>query len=231
MAGSSGLRGLVRAGEPAAMDEALLRSDEPHPAASSEPRYTRFLPAPRGRMEPVAGTIGDRDAVHALAVSGGGWLHADGRIVANGSASGMNPLCIILEMTPVIERLAGEVAAVEALRQADRDALLAEYLATGRTEDEFHFDDADHDYAAEIAKDHPGPDVEGELGRAGWIALDLWRDRGVKEIRVTGQRVASASHEEHLSALADLLEARLHYPYRRTKVPPTTNAWSPPGGP
>ncbi|CAO4170462.1 hypothetical protein CLBKND_01598 [Methylorubrum aminovorans] len=218
MSESSGLRGLVKSGDPAAIDEGHLLNDEPL-RASPEPRFTRFMPAPRGRIEPSAGTVGDREAVHALAVGGGGWLHTDGRIVANGSASGTSALRVIPEMVPLLDRLEAEVAAVEASRRSEREAMLADYLASGRTEDEFHFDDADHDYAAQIAADHPGPDVEAELGRAGWISLDLRRDRGVKEIRVTGQRSASASHDPHLSVLADLLGARLDFPFRRAATP------------
>lgn len=212
MAGSSGLRVFAKSGEPAALDEAHLLNDEPQPPARPEPRFTRFMPAPRGRMKPVVGSIGDKPAMQALALSGGGWLHEDGRLVSNGSCQGTDALRVLPATVPILDRLDGELASVKTVRQAEYDARLARHLAQGKGEEEFYDDDADQDYAAQIAEDHPGPDVEETLARAGWIPLDLRRDRGVKEIRVTAEITRGSSHEGHLTALVNLLDCRLHKP-------------------
>jgi hypothetical protein len=206
----TGLRDLAKTRAPAVVDETPSLSPEPAPPYIAPPRFTPFVPAPRGRSAPVVGTIEERDTLRALAQSGGGWLHKDGRIVANGSLFGVDALRTLPELAPLLERLDGEAVAAKAAKETERDELLAGYLAKGKTDDDFLDDAQESDLYDQLDQDHPGPDVAGELERAGWISLRLRQDRGVKEVAVSGRQSESPAHAGHLETLCSRLGCTLN---------------------
>ncbi len=212
MAEVSGLRQLARAGGSAAMDETQFANDEPVPRSDAV-GVTRWLPRQRGTVQPVLGTVGDPAALRALTLSDGGWLHEDGRLVADGTFRANDALRVAPEMAAVFERLDAEVKAVEASREAAWDALLAHYQSMGLSENCLIGDCQEHGYVDDIDERHPMPDHRAEFARAGWIRLAMSRQGDAKMISVRSEPAEGRSYEDHLLALSGALRCQVDDPF------------------
>lgn len=168
---------------------------------ASTPRFTVYATRRRGYERPSIGRVSDAGVLRNLSESGG-WLHADGRVLANGPCTGFLAFLIVPEMAPVVVAQAEAIAAI-APGRARADAALPD----GRTYEV----DARHDPWGD--PDDPrwsGPNqIAGRAVRdAGWVRLTTRRDRGVKEILVEPGEHASP-FEQHLVALARKLGCRI----------------------
>ncbi|MGW9820260.1 hypothetical protein ACUXK4_002831 [Methylorubrum extorquens] len=170
--------------------------DPAEASPASAPRFTVYAPRRRGCASPSIGRVGDAGVLCDLSESGG-WLHADGRVLANGPCTGFIAFLIVPEMAPVVVAQARAIAAIALAVERAGVALL-----DGRAQHDPWGDPDDPRWG--------GPNqVAGRAVRdAGWVRLTTRRDRCVKEILVEPGEHASP-FEEHLVALARKLGCRI----------------------
>ncbi|MGN8094773.1 hypothetical protein [Methylobacterium sp. 22177] len=197
MADLSDLRQLRPAREPAEIDGGL---HEPFPEPQ---RFTSFLPRQRGVLAPAVGPLSDATVVHGLAVSGAGWLNRDGRILANGSGAALDAMRQLPEAAAVFAAWDEAVAECEAAYRTQYAEELAAHEARGGTKASFRFDDG------HFSTFDPEGEARAAIGRLGWIALDLRRNRGVREVACEPPRDGLPRFEGHLAALARALDCRV----------------------
>ncbi|MBE7198235.1 MAG: hypothetical protein INR70_10585 [Parafilimonas terrae] len=216
MSGLSGLRNIAKAVPSEAMDELVPQNPNPpvHPQFKPETREG-WGPRQRGHMQPVLGTIDDEDALRALTLSGTGWLHKDGRFVANGTFDERETLRVAPDMAPVYERYEAERAAVDARKKAEWDVLL---LLHG-TMDKLIEANEEHDYVSRVRENNLYPNILSAIADAGWIKLRLWRPEGEKHITAERKPTEDNLYEPHLVALCEKLGGKLHNPAVKVSPP------------
>ncbi|AWN37658.1 hypothetical protein [Methylobacterium radiodurans] len=175
--------------------------DPTEASPASAPRFTVYAPRRRGCGSPSIGRVSDTGVLRNLSESGG-WLHEDGRVLANGPCTGFHAFLIVPEMAPVVVAQA-EAIAVIAPGVGGADAALPDGCA--------YEVDARHDPWGDPDDPRWGGhnQIAGRAVRdAGWVRLTTRRNRGVKEILVEPGEHASP-FEEHLVALARKLVCRI----------------------
>ena len=110
---------------------------EPPEPAPSHQRFTRFMPEPRGRIEPVCGPATDPYVLKALALSGRGWVSRDGRVLAAGSTKGDTALAAMPETAAAVVAFEAADAALAILRERRFEEGLARYLQHGGSKKTF----------------------------------------------------------------------------------------------
>ncbi|MCB4805873.1 hypothetical protein QO001_006102 [Methylobacterium brachiatum] len=224
MTDSTGLRGLKKAARSEALDEVHPQNPEPLPhyvVAPQEPS-TRdgWLPRLRGHMQPVLGHVGDERALRALATSGRGWLHEDGRLVACGTFDSIDALRIVPDMEGVFDVFDADKAAVE----ARIDAEIAEFKAANGYEADtigiygisvdnvFLSDDQEYGYTDNIRGKHPEPCPIEDITRAGWISLNLRRDTAFKVVSAGREIKDVSAHNALLRTMCQHFDCHLETP-------------------
>ncbi|WP_156634118.1 hypothetical protein [Methylobacterium sp. Leaf113] len=207
---TSTLKRLARSSEPSSFDATPLDPVVDEGIRTFKPtRHTPFVPVPRGNREPAFGSVDDPTVLRDLALGGHGWLHRDGRLVSNGSLYGASALRALPETAVVLERLDGELIEVKAARQREWDVALADHVAGGGTEDDFHDDHATQELSERIDEDNPDPDIKRALENVGWVAVTLRRDYGTKEVVCDFDRKDVPVFEDHLRKIAGHFQCRL----------------------
>lgn len=166
-------------------------------------RFSRFVPAPRGRVNPVVGLATDRPVALALAQGMGGWVNRDGRVLTKGSTVGNTALAALPETAAIVAAYEKAEEDIRACRDAAFDESRAEHIAKGRSEETFYFSHGTFDLANELEP------FTRFLDRGGWLKVDLCRDQGVKVMGTESDVVEVDAYRRPLVALADILECRV----------------------
>ena len=155
-------------------------------------RITRFAPLPVDDMAPVLCTATDARLLRALAVSGTSWVNRDGRVIAKGTTWDNDALLSLPETA----------------------VLVAVQLRLGQ-ERTYEYDVPDDRIEEAIAAVEPDmmdlhdPIFHERLHAAGWMRVDLCRDR---EVRTMGTWIRGRLLDDfstHLTGMADALGCRL----------------------
>lgn len=164
------------------------------PASQEPKRFKRFVPAPPIHMSPVLGWATDPAMVQALALSNGGWVSQDGRVLAKGTTYGTDALRALPETN----------AAVEANGKDFRETQLDKHVEEGGTVKEFN-----ENWEPSMFDTSSGffPKF---LHEAGWLEIDLMRDEGVKVMGTRTNFVDLDKYRVPLVALAEALECRIY---------------------
>lgn len=174
----------------------------PVPAAAvSATRLSLYAPRRRGWAVPMAGRITDADVLRNLSENGG-WLHQDGRLVANGPCTGFHAFLIVPGMTHVVVAQVQAVAAITT--EAEK---LGRAPAGGRMDE----DSKPHDRWSDPddpSWGRPNREAGRAIREAGWVRLTMRRDRGAKEI-IVGPDDHASPIKDHLLALAKKLGRRI----------------------
>lgn len=219
MLGLPGLRNIARAVPSEAMDELVPQDPNPpvHPVFPKPKPETRegWGPRQRGHVQPVLGTIDDEAALRALTLSLTGWLHKDGRFVANGTFDEQETLRVAPDMAFVYERHEAERAEVDTRKKAEWDVLL---LLHGSMEKLIEANE-EHDYVSRVRRNNLYPHLPYAIADAGWIKLRLWRPEGEKHITAERKPTEDNPYEPHLVALCEKLGGKLHNPAVKVSPP------------
>ncbi|KQP51148.1 hypothetical protein ASF41_13255 [Methylobacterium sp. Leaf111] len=179
----------------------MTDNDEPNGEAT-DTRYTPFAPRQRGPMRPALGPVTDASVLAALAASGSGWLHRDGRVLADGGCTGFSAHVMVPDTNHIL------VAHLKAIADLIKAAEEGRTAAPGEPVIE-----VGEGYERRSIRDGygwVGPDraAQKAIREAGWAKLTLRRDRGVKEILI-GPRDKEARFEKHLAKIATHLGCRV----------------------